>query len=208
MIDLKSKKAQNILVGVLSLALITTFSVEAMQSNNELVAVKERPPIKNSLKDYIVEETAVLDEIENIKEEVTEYKLETPEDSFQEYIPVEPSYDDDNSDLETPNDSNNNIPPATDPDNTDNNEATPAPPVNEDNNTGSDNEGEDNTGDNNNQGGDEEGDTSEDGDNSSNEETVPPVTPPSDDSNEGGSDLTSPNQNDNDDENLEASLPH
>ena len=56
--NLNSKKTQNIIIVVLILALILTFSIDAIQASidrNESASIKERPPIKNTLKDYVIE---------------------------------------------------------------------------------------------------------------------------------------------------------
>lgn len=95
--NLNSKKTQNIIIGVLSLALVTTVSVEAMINNRnkgELASIKERAPIKNSLKDYIVDKVDINQEIENelnfvIDEEIKE-NVTTEEPIYEE-----PSYEED-----------------------------------------------------------------------------------------------------------------
>ena len=95
---LNSKRSQNILIGVLAIALITTFSVEAMQTtreNNQSTTIVERAPIKNSLKDYVVEKVDIIQEIENEPEVIVED--EVIEDVVEEYIPEETVNDDSNS---------------------------------------------------------------------------------------------------------------
>lgn len=97
--NLNSKKFQNILIVVLVVALVLTFSIDAIQASmdrNESASIKERPPIKNTLKDYVVEkEEEPLYEIEvdteNETEEVIDEVIDTPED----YVTPDNTYEED-----------------------------------------------------------------------------------------------------------------
>lgn len=104
--NLNSKKFQNIFIVVLVLALILTFYIDAIQASidrNEVASIKERPAIKNTLKDYIVEEKEdeALYEIELDPESVVEEEVIEEEivdeviDTSEDYVTPDNSYEED-----------------------------------------------------------------------------------------------------------------